>query len=150
MGGVLAGARCLGAIALDTISHERLPPSAREPPGIPPALTTKRKNGSFHLNGREHSKALAAALGLEASTYDVRSNLGGIAVSGEVTMHGQNLYVQICQPATGADSRMLIAPARAARIHRRRNNFLPLSWLDQTEALAGYCRRILDREGGRS
>jgi hypothetical protein len=29
------------------------------------------------------------------------------------------------------------------------NNFAPLSTLDNIEALAGYCQRVLDREGAR-
>ena len=73
-----------------------------------------------------------------------------IAVSGEVTLHGEHLYLQICQPATGADSGILIRTCQGRKDYTGgRNNFLPLSWLDQTEALAGYCQRILDREGGR-
>jgi hypothetical protein len=106
---------------------------------------------SFHASSRKRLKALATALGLKAGTFDVRSNRGGIAVSGEVTLHGENLYVQICQPATGADSGILIRACKGRKDYTGGpNNFLPLSWLDQIDALAGYCRRILDREGGRS
>ena len=42
---------------------------------------------AFHATGRKRLKSLAAALGFEPGSYDLRSNLGGIAVSGEVTMH---------------------------------------------------------------
>ena len=73
-----------------------------------PCAYNDAQKRSFHATGRKRLKALAAALGLEAGAYDVRSNLGGIAVSGEATLHGQNLYVQICQPATGHDSGILI------------------------------------------
>jgi hypothetical protein len=62
----------------------------------------------FHATARKRLKALATALGLEAGSFDVRSNLGGIAVSGEATLHGEHLYVQICQSATGWDSGILI------------------------------------------
>jgi hypothetical protein len=106
---------------------------------------------SFHATGRKRLRALATVLGLKAGTYEVRSNRGGVAVSGEVTLHGENLYVQICQPATGADSGILIRTCKGRKDYTGGpNNLLPLSWLDHTEALAGYCRRILDREGGRS
>ena len=41
----------------------------------------------FHSTGRKRLKALAAALGFEPDSFEVRSNQGGIAVSGEVTLH---------------------------------------------------------------
>ena len=115
-----------------------------------PCAYNDAQKRSFHATGRKRLKALAMALGLEAGSFDGRSNLGGIAVSGEVTLHGEHLYVQICQPATGADSGILIRTCQGRKDYTGgRNNFLPLSWLDQTGALAGYCQRILDREGGR-
>jgi hypothetical protein len=40
---------------------------------------------------------LAGRLGLEAGTYDLRYNRGGIAVSGEATLHGDSIYIQISQ-----------------------------------------------------
>ena len=114
-----------------------------------PCAYNDAQKRSFHATGRKRLKALATALGLEAGSFDVRSNLGGIAVSGEVTLHGEHLYVQICQPATGCGQRHphphLPGPQG---LHRRPpTTFAPLSWLDdQTEALVGHCRAILDRE----
>jgi hypothetical protein len=105
---------------------------------------------SFHATGRKRLKALAAALGLEAGAYDVRSNRGGVAVSGEVTLHGEHLYVQICQPATGADSGILIRTCRGRKDYTGgRNNFAPLSCLDDVPVLAARCRAVL-AQGGRS
>ena len=40
---------------------------------------------------------LAQRLGLAAGTYDLRWNEGGVAVSGEATLHGDHLYVRISQ-----------------------------------------------------
>ncbi len=40
-------------------------------------------------------------LGLADGTYEVRSNKGGIAVGGEVTLHADHLYVQISQSCFG-------------------------------------------------
>ena len=59
----------------------------------------------FHATGRKRLKALAAALGFEPGSFDLRCNQGGIAVSGEITLHADTLYVQICQPATGCGQR---------------------------------------------
>lgn len=40
---------------------------------------------------------VASKLGLNEDQYDIRVNKGGIAVSGEVTLHTDNLYVQFGQ-----------------------------------------------------
>ena len=39
----------------------------------------------------------AKAMGLEKGEFDLRSNKGGIAVSGEVTLHSDNAYIQVSQ-----------------------------------------------------
>ena len=52
---------------------------------------------AFHENGKALLKAIAQELGLKPSHYDLRSNKGGIAVCGEITMHTDSLYVQISQ-----------------------------------------------------
>jgi hypothetical protein len=104
----------------------------------------------FHATGRKRLKALATALGLEAGSFDARSNLGGIAVSGEVTLHGDHLYVQICQPATGVDSGILIRTCQGRKDYTGgANNFAALALLDDIPALAVRCRSVLAR-GGRS
>lgn len=53
----------------------------------------------FHRDARRFLRALAAQLGLEKSDYDLRSNEGGIAVSGEVTLHADRLYIQLSKNA---------------------------------------------------
>lgn len=40
-------------------------------------------------------RQLAKELALAKGTYEVRSNQGGMAVSGEVTLHGERIYVQV-------------------------------------------------------
>ncbi|MHB1205729.1 MAG: hypothetical protein ACYCZX_09195 [Rhodospirillaceae bacterium] len=61
----------------------------------------------FHGYARRQLKQLAGVLGLAPIAYDLRSNYGGMAVSGEVTLHADHLYVQACQPATGHDTGIL-------------------------------------------
>ena len=105
---------------------------------------------AFHKTGRERLTALAAKLNFEPGGFDLKSNQGGIAVSGEVTLHADTLYVQVCQPATGCDSGILIRTCKGRKDYTGGpNNFAPLSYLDNIEALAGYCQRVLDREGAR-
>lgn len=54
----------------------------------------------LHRAGKKALKALAAKLELPEGSFEVRSNKGGIAVSGEVTLHSDNLYVQIFESCT--------------------------------------------------
>jgi hypothetical protein len=55
----------------------------------------------FHSRARSQLRRIATALGLEPGSYDLRSNQAGIAVSGEITLHGDHLYVQVFQSAMG-------------------------------------------------
>lgn len=56
---------------------------------------------TLHRAGRSFLNVLAKDLGLAKGEYDVRSNLGGIAVSGEVTLHSDQLYVQLSESSAG-------------------------------------------------
>lgn len=50
---------------------------------------------TFHEEGRKVLKRIAQRMGLPKGSYDIRSNMGGIAVSGEVTLHGEHIYIQL-------------------------------------------------------
>ena len=94
----------------------------------------------FHNHARRQLKQLAAALTLVPGDYDLRSNQGGIAVSGEVTLHADHLYVQACQPATGHDSGVLFRTCKDREDYvGGPNNFASLDLLNRPEELA---RRI--------
>lgn len=51
--------------------------------------------------GRKILKDIAKALALPKGSYDIRINKGGPAVSGEITLHGEWLYVQLSQTSHG-------------------------------------------------
>jgi hypothetical protein len=51
----------------------------------------------FLKMSRKLAAITAQELGLEKGSYDIRVNKAGIAVSGEVTLHGENIYVQFGQ-----------------------------------------------------
>jgi hypothetical protein len=94
----------------------------------------------FHSRARRQFRQLATALGLAPGAYDLRSNQGGVAVSGEVTLHADRLYVQACQPATGHDSGVLFRSCEGRRDYvGGHNNFASLDLLHQPDELA---RRI--------
>ncbi|HEU0156614.1 MAG TPA: hypothetical protein VFQ82_11140 [Stellaceae bacterium] len=94
----------------------------------------------FHTNARRRLLKLAAALGLSPCSFDLRSNAGGIAVSGEVTLHADRLYMQVSQPATGSDTGILFRSCEGRRDYVGGvNNFASLDLLHDPAALA---RRI--------
>lgn len=66
---------------------------------------------AFHLAGKRLMRRIAGELGLTKGQYDLRSNLGGIAVSGEVTLHADTLYLQLSQSA--------LSGGRACILYRR-------------------------------
>ncbi len=94
----------------------------------------------FHTQARRQLKKLADVLGLPPDGFDLRSNKAGIAVSGEITLHADHLYVQVCQPATGSDTGVLFRTCRDRKDYvGGPNNFASLHLLHRPEELA---RRI--------
>ena len=104
---------------------------------------SKRKR-RFHTMARARLRDLATELRLTAGAFDLRSNAGGIAVSGEITLHSERVYVQVCQPATRADTGILIRSCDGRRDYSGgRNHFAPLALLDDIPALAVRVRRVM-------
>jgi hypothetical protein len=94
----------------------------------------------FHTQVRRQLKKLADALGFPADGFDLRSNKAGIAVSGEITLHADHLYVQASQPAFGADTGILFRTCQGRKDYvGGPNNFASLDLLHRPEELA---RRI--------
>lgn len=60
-----------------------------------------RQKTQMHSAGRAFLQRLARDLGLQTHERDIRSNRAGIAVSGEVTLHADRLYVQISESCLG-------------------------------------------------
>lgn len=96
----------------------------------------------FHRRAQRQLIELAAALGFAPCAYDLRSNAGGIAVSGEVTLHADRLYVQVSQPATGSDTGILFRACEGRRDYTGgRNHFASLDLLHRPGELARLIRR---------
>jgi hypothetical protein len=103
----------------------------------------------FHTVARARLRRLAAELGFPLASFDLRSNQGGIAVSGEITLHHERVYVQVCQPATRADTGILIRTCEGRRDYTGgRNHFAPLSMLDDIPALAARVRTVMATGAG--
>lgn len=97
----------------------------------------------FHSTARARLRRLAAELALPPASFDLRSNQGGIAVSGEVTLHHEQVYVQVSQSALGGGMGVLIRTCQGRRDYTGGvNNFVALSLLDDVPALAERVRMI--------
>ena len=103
----------------------------------------------FHSAARARLRHLAAELGFPSTSFDVHSNKAGIAVSGEITLHHEDVYIQVSQPAARDDTGILIRTCQGRRDYTGgRNHFAPLSMLEDIEALARLVRTIMTNKGG--
>lgn len=60
-----------------------------------------------HKQGKKLLKQLADALELSPGQYEIRSNMAGPAVSGEVTLHADHLYVWMQESCMSAGITMI-------------------------------------------
>jgi len=98
---------------------------------------------AFHSRVRRQLDQLAKELGLAPGAYDVRSNVGGIAVSGEVTMHADHIYVQASQPATGHDTGIMYRTCQGRTdYYGGANNFASLDLLNRPDELAHRIKAV--------
>ena len=103
----------------------------------------------FHAAARARLRRLARILGSEPATFDLRSNPGGIAVSGEITLHHDHLYLQVSQPASRTDSGILIRTCEGRQDYLGgRNHYAPLRLLDDLSALAERVRSVMADKAG--
>lgn len=89
------------------------------------------QKATFHRLGKMVLRKLAAAMNLPKGSFDVRSNLGGIAVSGEVTLHGESIYVDLQQSSLGADMGFMVRSCNGRKDYTGGQNI----WLKWDELL---------------
>jgi hypothetical protein len=103
-----------------------------------------QRKGSFHSTARARLRKLATELGLPEGSFEIRSNKGGIAVSGEATLHHEKIYVQVLQSCLGGGMGILIRKCNGRKDYTGgRNHWLPLDRLDDIESLARHVRSVL-------
>lgn len=91
----------------------------------------------FHREARRLMQGLAKALGLPGGSFDVRSNQGGIAVSGEVTLHGEQVYVQVSQPCFGPGTEVLFRRCNGRKDYSGEQNYFAAAHeLSEPDSLA--------------
>ena len=99
---------------------------------------------AFHLRAKRQLRRVAKLMGIPKGTYEVRSNLGGIAVSGEVTLHSNTLYVQVFQPAGYERAEILYRTCKGREDYTGgRNNVLPGNELNDASKVAVVLMRFL-------
>lgn len=114
--------------------------------------TAQARKDALHKEGKTFLRRLAKTLGLPVGSYNIRCNRGGIAVSGEVTLHGDRLYVQLAEMAIGSDGlELLYRPCRGKKDYTGGpNQFVSLRTLakspEKWESFLEDCRH-LSREG---
>lgn len=102
-------------------------------PSIPRDQSEVKNN--FHRTYLAVLGRIAQELGLNVGDYEIRSNKGGPAVLGEVTLHADKVYIQV----GGSDWVSVIDPEHAQVLYRScrgrkdfvggTNRYIPLSWL---------------------
>ena len=111
-----------------------------------PCAYAAEQKRRFHATARARLRKLAGLLRLPAGSFDLRSNAGGIAVSGEITLHHEQIYIQVSQPAFGIGHGVLIRTCAGRRDYvGGPNHFAPLILLDDLDALASRVRRVMGR-----
>ncbi len=98
----------------------------------------------FHTAARARLPQLAAELRMLSGSYDLRSNKAGVAVSGEITLHHEAVYIQVSQSVLGGGMGILIRTCRGRRDYTGgRNGWAPLALLDDVRALAARVRAVV-------
>ncbi len=106
-----------------------------------PVANDEHAKRLFHSHARSQLRRLATALDLVPGSYDLRSNRAGIAVSGEITLHTEHLYVQASQSAMGNANGILFRTCKGPKDYvGGPNNFASLGLLNSPEELAQRIR----------
>ncbi len=105
---------------------------------------------AFHRDGKAFLRSLAKSLGLREGQYDLRSNLAGPAVSGEVTLHADHLYVQLQESCLRPGVGILYRSCRSRRDylggHNHWEQVRNLRDEEAQERFISHCRYLL-KEG---
>lgn len=98
----------------------------------------EQKKRAFHTVGRKFLLDVAAEIGLPRGSFDVRSNKAGIAVSGEVVLHGEHVYVQLAECAVGSPGiSAMYRPCRGRRDYvGGANHFIRMDELNRARLTA--------------
>jgi hypothetical protein len=99
----------------------------------------------FHRKGRALLREIARLMKIPEGTYEIRSNMGGIAVSGEVILHSENIYVQLSQSFIGPDAGVMYRRCNGRKdCCGGRNHWMSWAQLLDLDATAQIIKRVAD------
>lgn len=99
---------------------------------------------AFHRQGRKFLTDLRDELGLTTENCDIRSNLGGSIVSGELTLHSDSLYVQMYESALRPGIQILFRSCNGRKDYTGGwNNFVYMKDLFKSEEVREFFVRTL-------
>ncbi|WP_409562666.1 hypothetical protein [Hyphomicrobium sp. MC8b] len=107
-------------------------------PWTNPCAYDDGQKAAFHREAAKRLRQLAKIMALDKADYAIRSNKAGPAVSGEITLHHERIYIQISQFGH-ADGILYRSCRGRADFAGGANNFAALPLLDDLPSLA---RRI--------
>lgn len=103
----------------------------------------------FHTEGKKFLTQVAKAVGIPAGTFEIRSNKAGPAVSGEVTLHSDTLYVQLSESYTHDGISILFRVCRGRQDYSGgQNHFTTLRHLFNSPQLLERFIETLKQLGG--
>ena len=103
----------------------------------------------FHTAARLAYATWRSISAFRRKIFDLRCNAGGVAVSGEITLHYDTVYIQVSQSSMGPENGVLIRTCEGRRDYTGgRNHFAPLRLLDDTPALAAEVRAVMATKTG--
>lgn len=92
---------------------------------------------AYHQMGRLILKRLADAMRLQKGEYTVRSCEGGVAVPGEIILHSDHLYLQICPAWAGQGAKIMYRSCKGQRDYTGGHNcWAPIRDLDNIDEFA--------------
>lgn len=104
---------------------------------------------AFHRIAKAQLKQVAKLLGADYGEIDpIRSNQGGIAVSGEITLHADNLYIQVEQSCFMRGSDILVRSCTSRKDYTGgANKFLSLASLVDPEYFVSRVKQLVPVPG---
>ena len=97
----------------------------------------------FHREAKKLLRIVAKTMGLSTKDYDLRSNVGGPAVSGEITLHTDNVYVQVSQSYMGNGKNILVRACDGRKDYTGKvNHWAPVTALSDTHQFIGYLKVV--------
>lgn len=82
---------------------------------------------AFHKEGKAFLKKLDAVVNPNKEKMSIRSNLAGIAVSGEVTCHSADMYIQLYESCTNRGVQMMYRSCKSEKDYTgNTNNFVSM------------------------